>query len=430
MKKEKNFNLILTMSFLVITFIIGIAGISYAYYRYQVEPTNISSMFIGTTDLNLQYTESLNIVGENIAPGWTDTKTFTITNNGNLPTNYKISWTDVTNSFVNKGYLTYAISSTNNGCNVIKSTFPSGTEQICTASINAGESQVYTLVMTYNDSDTYNLASDMGTAFAGTITVEGASINDTYTVAVAATNATITGGTTVENILPDGNYESGTTGYSLALGVTRSNVNKKFGSWSIRNLGGKQYSAARLNWGQVNLNGTNKYYTSGWTYTNTKGNGVMYIDFSFAYSGTNHWTGATIHRNLNKWEKLSKITCLNDSSITPITLSLALVHYNGTDQMQDGYVDGAMVIDLTATGWQLKTKAWLDKNVPFFEGTGSIKSNTVTANGTTTFTLTPATGKTYNELVCDGGYRTAVVNNNILTVTGVSSDIQCSVFYR
>ena len=105
MKKESKLNLILTMSFLVISFIIGIAGISYAYFRYQINPVNVSSLSIKTTNLVLEYSESLNILGENIVPGWTATKTFTVKNNGNAPTNYKISWTDVTNSFVNKGYL-------------------------------------------------------------------------------------------------------------------------------------------------------------------------------------------------------------------------------------------------------------------------------------------------------------------------------------
>lgn len=193
-KKKSYLSLLILPILLVITLIIGVVGVTYAYYRFQVVSTNISSLTITATNLELQYNESLeNISGTNIIPGWSDTKSFSVYNTANAPAHYSILWTNITNNFVNKDYLEYSLVSTaGNGCSKTNTIFPSATSEICRAVIDGKETQSYTLTINYLDSSTVNLASDMGMNFAGTITVEGLSNDELYTITTVVTNGSIT----------------------------------------------------------------------------------------------------------------------------------------------------------------------------------------------------------------------------------------------
>lgn len=442
-KKESKFNLILMMIFLIITLVIGVVGITYAYYKFQVEKINISSILIEATDLVLVYDETLeNISGTAMTPGWNAVKTFSIRNDGGKPAHYSISWDNVTNGFTNKDFLSYTISSTaGNGCSKGNTTFPTGASEICRAIIGAGETQTYTLTMNYFDSPSMNLASDMEKSFAGSIKITGLSNDTGYTVAAATTNGTITGGTSMTNMITNSNFETDTTGWTLGTNTTRSaeNENAKFGKYSIKNSFNERSNGVYSDTANLSLNASNKYYIGGYLYTNAQGDSNrMYNHVNFYYSNADHWQSNSDSNNkyqytLKSWERKGDIyTTPNQNGII---LKYAFSYNSGTDCGTEGYGDGAMALDLTALGLASKDLTWLDNHIPFFEGTGSVRYydnvNAITVGeiNTTSFIVTPATGKVYKYHVCDGNYRSAIFASNTLTVTGASSNVQCSIFY-
>ena len=72
-------------------FLVSIAGISYAYFTIQIIGNDTaSSMRLRTANMSLVYNDVQIVSGEYVEPGWTQTKTLTVTNNGNVEAKYAI----------------------------------------------------------------------------------------------------------------------------------------------------------------------------------------------------------------------------------------------------------------------------------------------------------------------------------------------------
>ena len=83
-------------------FLVSIAGISYAYFTIQIAGNETaSSMRLRTANMSLVYNDVQIVSGEYAQPGWTQTKTLTVTNNGNVDAYYNIIWRDLTNEIIN-----------------------------------------------------------------------------------------------------------------------------------------------------------------------------------------------------------------------------------------------------------------------------------------------------------------------------------------
>ena len=113
-----------------------------------------------------------------IAPGWSQTKTFTIQNPEDIALVYHIVLTDISNDFINKADLVYTVSSTNGGGSLTQTQVPSpGGEGRVISNINipAGESQVYTFTVSLLNSGPKNCdlgQCDFGSTFSFTIEIE------------------------------------------------------------------------------------------------------------------------------------------------------------------------------------------------------------------------------------------------------------------
>ena len=82
-------------------FLVSIAGISYAYFTIQITGNDTaSSMRLRTANMSLVYNDVQIVSGEYAEPGWTQTKTLTVTNNGNVDAYYNIIWRDLTNEII------------------------------------------------------------------------------------------------------------------------------------------------------------------------------------------------------------------------------------------------------------------------------------------------------------------------------------------
>ena len=108
----------------LLIFIVSIAGITYAYFTIQITGNDTaSSMRLTTANMSLIYNDVQIVSGEHATPGWTQTKTLTVTNNGNVTAYYTIIWRDLYNEVTNNELVISATcSSTSGSCPTISET--------------------------------------------------------------------------------------------------------------------------------------------------------------------------------------------------------------------------------------------------------------------------------------------------------------------
>ena len=105
-------------------FLVSIAGISYAYFTIQIVGNETaSSMRLTTANLSLVYNDVQIVSKEYAQPGWTQTKTLTVYNDGNQTAYYNIIWRDLYNEVTNNELVISATCSSSSGsCNDISET--------------------------------------------------------------------------------------------------------------------------------------------------------------------------------------------------------------------------------------------------------------------------------------------------------------------
>ena len=155
--------------------LIGIT-VSFAYYLASIEGTG-KSITLKSKNLKITFTESNNLSGENISPGWSKTSTFTVKNEGSNSYTYNIVIKDLVNTFVTTGNLQYKITSTDGGYNMtdfkdIPNSSVATNKKIATNITIAGNgTHTYTILFTYKNSED-NQAEDMGKTLSGQIIID------------------------------------------------------------------------------------------------------------------------------------------------------------------------------------------------------------------------------------------------------------------
>ena len=102
----------------VASLLVVVLSVTLAYFTAQIigKEKNVS---VSSADLKIIFTDTDgNIEGNDITPGWSNSKTFTVKNESNRTYKYDIIIKDLVNTFVTEGYLQYKITSTNNGYNM------------------------------------------------------------------------------------------------------------------------------------------------------------------------------------------------------------------------------------------------------------------------------------------------------------------------
>ena len=162
----------------VASLLIVVLSVTLAYFTAQIigEGKNI---LVTSANLKIVFTDTDgNIEGNGIAPGWSNSKTFTIENKSNETYKYNIVIKDLVNTFVTKGYLQYKITSTNGGYNmaefkdVPKSEVATDTILAYSASIDVGVTQSYTVEFIYKNDESVDQSEDMGKTLSGTLYIE------------------------------------------------------------------------------------------------------------------------------------------------------------------------------------------------------------------------------------------------------------------
>ena len=159
----------------VASLLVVVLSVTLAYFTAQIIGKG-KDVSVTSADLKIIFTDTDgNIEGNDITPGWSNSKTFTVKNESNETYKYNIVIQDLINTFVTKGYLQYKITSTNGGYNmtefkhVPKSSVATDTILAYSASIDVGVTQSYTVEFKYANDESVDQSDDMGKKLSGTL---------------------------------------------------------------------------------------------------------------------------------------------------------------------------------------------------------------------------------------------------------------------
>ena len=156
--------------------LLALLGITYAYYLTRIEGnTNTNSISITTADLKLVYGDGNGLVTkENIMPGTTIEKTFTVKNTGNNKVDlYAVYLEELVNTLSRTPDLTYVLTceSTGEDCDGGEGEFPTLAGMIITNSIDTGVTHTYTLTVTYKNEENIDQSDDMGSTISAFVQI-------------------------------------------------------------------------------------------------------------------------------------------------------------------------------------------------------------------------------------------------------------------
>ena len=170
--KDKKPNIIAIIGAITLL-VLAVVGLSYAFFSAFINNGETDTSIEGTgANLSLVYTDGKSVItSSNIIPGWRATKTFTVTNNGEADTYYKLKISNITNAFV-EGGLTFSISSTDGGTNIEEKAVETETRTISSSiPIKQGATHTCTVTAKYINLDT-DQTPDLGKSFSYTIGIE------------------------------------------------------------------------------------------------------------------------------------------------------------------------------------------------------------------------------------------------------------------
>ena len=157
----------------VASLLVVVLSVTLAYFTAQIIGKG-KDISVSSADLKIIFTDTDgNIEGNDITPGWSNSKTFTVKNESNETYKYNIVIKDLVNTFVTKGYLQYKITSTNGGYNmtefedVPKSETATDTILAYSASIDVGVTQTYTVEFIYKNDESVDQSIDMNKKLSG-----------------------------------------------------------------------------------------------------------------------------------------------------------------------------------------------------------------------------------------------------------------------
>ena len=201
----------------VASLLVVVLSVTLAYFTAQIIGKG-KDVSVSSADLKITFTDSDgNIEGNDITPGWSNSKTFTVKNESNGTYKYNIVIKDLLNTFVTEGYLQYKITSTNGGYNmtefkdVPKSSTPKDTILAYSVSIPVGVTQSYTIEFKYANDESVDQSDDMGKTLSGKLFITEGTIDPAVYYA---------------------GYEKGTLGYQIMddniTRLTRTDFNTTF----------------------------------------------------------------------------------------------------------------------------------------------------------------------------------------------------------
>ena len=155
--------------------LVVVLSVTLAYFTAQIIGKG-KDVSVSSADLKIIFTDTDgNIEGNDITPGWSNSKTFTVKNESNGTYKYDIIIKDLINTFKTYKYLQYKITSTDGGYNMTDYSYlpkASTKEDVALAyevSIDKGKTHTYTIEIKYINDEYVDQSIDMGKSLSGTI---------------------------------------------------------------------------------------------------------------------------------------------------------------------------------------------------------------------------------------------------------------------
>ena len=159
----------------VASLLVVVLSVTLAYFTAQIIGKG-KDVSVSSADLKIIFTDTDgNIEGNDITPGWSNSKTFTVKNESNGTYKYDIIIKDLVNTFKTYKYLEYKITSTDGGYNMTDYSYlpkSSTKEDVALAyevSIDKGKTHTYTIEIKYVNDEYVDQSIDMGQSLSGTI---------------------------------------------------------------------------------------------------------------------------------------------------------------------------------------------------------------------------------------------------------------------
>ena len=159
----------------VASLLVVVLSVTLAYFTAQIIGKG-KDVSVSSADLKIIFTDTDgNIEGNDITPGWSNSKTFTVKNESNGTYKYDIIIKDLVNTFKTYKYLEYKITSTDGGYNMTDYSYlpkASIKEDVALAyevSIDKGKTHTYTIEIKYVNDEYVDQSIDMGKSLSGTI---------------------------------------------------------------------------------------------------------------------------------------------------------------------------------------------------------------------------------------------------------------------
>ena len=155
--------------------LVVVLSVTLAYFTAQIIGKG-KDVLVTSADLKIVFTDTDgNIEGNDITPGWSNSKTFTVKNESNGTYKYDIIIKDLVNTFKTYKYLEYKITSTDGGYNMTDYSYlpkASIKEDVALAyevSIDKGKTHTYKIEIKYVNDESVDQSIDMGQSLSGTI---------------------------------------------------------------------------------------------------------------------------------------------------------------------------------------------------------------------------------------------------------------------
>ena len=159
----------------VASLLVVVLSVTLAYFTAQIIGKG-KDVSVSSADLKIVFTDTDgNIEGNDITPGWSNSKTFTVKNESNGTYKYDIIIKDLVNTFKTYKYLEYKITSTDGGYNMTDYSYlpkASTKEDVALAyevSIDKGKTHTYKIEIKYVNDEYVDQSIDMGQSLSGTI---------------------------------------------------------------------------------------------------------------------------------------------------------------------------------------------------------------------------------------------------------------------
>lgn len=182
-KSKKNITILSLI--IICAIIIGILGATYAYFTINVDNSGNTDTSISSAKIDVSYSDGAKVEVSNIIPGWTSSKTISITNNSSVEVSYTINWTNVSNNFVigtvsgEEEFVYYVTKSTTNpnstvttGTKSAAQTMPRVDGSLFNASnvsIAPGATDTYVIDFEYINNENGNQTENMNKTFTSTL---------------------------------------------------------------------------------------------------------------------------------------------------------------------------------------------------------------------------------------------------------------------